>query len=520
MNRDTGNEQNDGWEKGRGEDLPDPINLEELPPEEQLIQWGLDELNLCEFPIAVLSDKAPRNRNTLVRKDRKWDPVRRSFFERQLTITTGDKWGFPTALDDELLLALIYITREQNGFTDRRVHFSRYDLVRLLGWNDHGRSYDRIKTGLMRWKALTLTYEQGWWDKGDQIHRTTGFSVLDNVDLFEKRMNQGRARQQLFLPISTFTWNEVIFKSFQDGYIKPIDMDVFRRLTLPISKRIFRFLDKRFYHKKTWDFPLREFSENKVGMQPYRFESKIKEKLAPAIRELEEQGIIVPEKRYSRIGKGEYQIHFKKGSYIQRPHILSGQSRGAKPSEQPTEPKLGTLEQELSARGVTPKEASRLVAQFDKSLIERQIEHFDFVKSQGTFDSESANPGGWLRSAIVGDYPLPEGMKVKEEKVKRSQKERMEAEQRDKKFREEKAKRVRKQEEREATVRAYLEALTSEEREALVEKAFSKASAFERSYLEKDPEAQTTKEMKAYVLQRYVLSILGGPSDDPGSDFA
>ena len=56
---------------------------------------GRDEMNLAEFPITVLADRAPKGTKTLI--------FRAS--QGQLTITGSDAFGLPTALDADVIVA-------------------------------------------------------------------------------------------------------------------------------------------------------------------------------------------------------------------------------------------------------------------------------------------------------------------------------------------------------------------------------------------------------------------------------
>ena len=49
-------------------------------------------------------------------------------------------------------------------FTDPTVSFTRYGLIQLLGWRDHGESYRRLTRSLKCWTGVTLNYEKAWWD--------------------------------------------------------------------------------------------------------------------------------------------------------------------------------------------------------------------------------------------------------------------------------------------------------------------------------------------------------------------
>jgi hypothetical protein len=163
-----------------------PDRPPERPDASQLPE-GRDELNLAEFPIALLADRPPRGIKTVEFKDRIYDRGAGREIDRKLTITGSDRYGLPTALDDEVILGLIQLTKLANGFTDRAVKFKRYELTALLGWPIDGRSYRRIADSLNRWLGVTLHYENAWWDKRLKTWVTRGFHIIDNFELLDGR---------------------------------------------------------------------------------------------------------------------------------------------------------------------------------------------------------------------------------------------------------------------------------------------------------------------------------------------
>src|SRR3954451_17132102 len=106
----------------------DTRNLEELFRP----NGGRDEMNLAEFPITLLSDRVPEGAKTLVFEDKVFDQQAGEFVTRRLTVTGSDQYGLPTAVDDEVLVALLQLTK-LDGFHDPKVHLSRYELLRILG---------------------------------------------------------------------------------------------------------------------------------------------------------------------------------------------------------------------------------------------------------------------------------------------------------------------------------------------------------------------------------------------------
>src|SRR3954469_123706 len=176
-----------------------------------------DEMNLAEFPIALVTDRVPEGEKTIRFQDQIFDARKGQLVTRKLLITASDEYGLPTAKDDEVILGLVQITRRANGFTERTVRFSRSDLICLLGWPDTGPSYKRLTLSFQRWLGVSLSYENAWWDKGQGRWTTIGFHIVES---FKLTSEGGGPRGQLELSLSRFTWNEDVFRSFQAGYLK------------------------------------------------------------------------------------------------------------------------------------------------------------------------------------------------------------------------------------------------------------------------------------------------------------
>jgi hypothetical protein len=287
-------------------------------------------MNLAEFPLATLTSRVSRDVQSLSFADRIWDPGQRKEVTRRLTITGSDAYGLPTALDDEVILGLVQVTRE-NGFGSPEVLFSRYRLIRLLGWRDEGKSYTRLETSLKRWVGVTLYYEKAWWDNQDKAWVDESFHILERLTLFDR--DRRLRRQGMKEPaLSSFVWNPVVFRSFEAGYLKKIDMDLFRCLRTPIAKRLYRILDKRFYHRDTWEFDLRELACEHVGMSRNYDNGQLKRKLRGAVESLEQYGFLEPADwsgRFRRVARGRWTITFTRGLPAVRP------SSAKRPRESP-----------------------------------------------------------------------------------------------------------------------------------------------------------------------------------------
>ena len=356
-----------------------------------------DELNFAEFPLASLSDRLPPGKKTLVFEDTITDRGRGQPVTRRLTISASEKFGLPTALDDEVILGLVQLSSAAK-FGSRKVEFTRYQLIKTLGWRDESRSYQRVADSLKRWLGVTLYYDSAWWSKEEQAWVSEHFHILDNVTILDQqryRRQMKRAPEDSSAGLSSFTWNEVVFGSFQSGYLKQIDMDLYRSLKSRIAKRLFRFLDKRFHRRATLDFDLRCFAFEHIGLSKNYNVGQVKRKLRPAFSELERVGFLSPmddTERFVKKGRGLWRITLRRAS---------GQKRTKVPA-----PDTATVSL-LQERNISQSVALRLAREFSAEAISQQLEAFDWLVSRKD-GRVSKNPPGYLYKAITESYERPQ----------------------------------------------------------------------------------------------------------------
>jgi plasmid replication initiation protein len=275
---------------------------------------GRDEFNLVEFPLTLLTDRAPRAQKTLEWEDEITDKATGLPVKRRVIVTGSDAYGLPTAIDNDVLFALIQLTKRANDFTSRDVRFSRYELLRLLNWGLEGKNYRRLDASFNRWLGTSI-YFSAWRDKETETWESHKFHVLDNVSLISPDNRRIlRAKGQPELATSSFTWNKVVFRNLQAGFVCPVDLETYFRLRSAISKRMLRYLGKHFRlrQQRALTFDLRTFAFEKIGLsRSYRDTGQIKKELQPALEELEGIGFLEPRsrpERYTRAAHGAWTI--------------------------------------------------------------------------------------------------------------------------------------------------------------------------------------------------------------------
>lgn len=253
------------------------------------LRLGKDEMNLIEHPFAALWQKEPGN--SVIFYD--WTarhPITGQSLPASWMVAGHTKHGLPTANDERVYLVLMELTREA-GFT-QTVHFSRYDVLNRLGWGDKQQSYQMLEAALNRLQGVTVNANNAFWNPKSKTYLNTAFNILDHFAISAEKRGRKKTSQPE-LPISFFKWSDVMFQSFQSGYIRTLDLGFALELKGDIALRLYRYLDKKVFDgRPNFDINLAHLCVGHLGMKPSPYPSKLKERLQPAHTELIERGFL------------------------------------------------------------------------------------------------------------------------------------------------------------------------------------------------------------------------------------
>ena len=249
---------------------------------QDLAQHGRDNMNLAELPITLLADRVPKGVTSLVFNSE----------HGQLTVTGSADYGLPTAVDSDIIVALLYLTKRANDFTNPVVNFSRYEILDILRWKKDGKNYQRVDDSLERWVGVVLRYNNCWYDNTVKRRVDASFHILESVVTYNREVRKHAKTLQRDLPFGQFSWNKIFFESCRSNFLKKLDIDTYFSLNSSISRQMMRFLDKRFYVRNTWTFGLREFAFENVGLSRNYSDVDLRKKLQVGLDELQSVGFL------------------------------------------------------------------------------------------------------------------------------------------------------------------------------------------------------------------------------------
>ncbi|QDU10877.1 replication initiator protein A [Gimesia aquarii] len=270
-------------------------------------RFGKDELNLADWKIGVATYQQPVT-DEGKKVDRHTTVISRSDGTCQQVIREApSSVGLPTAADDDLLLALEYLTYRE-GFNADVIHFEPNELLKIMNCPANNHYRQRLKDSFERLVKVSVTYTDIWYDRKTQAVAPAFFTgVLAETKLVFRR---GRP-QQGSRPESYFQWVDSLFQSMKQGNLATIDLDLHFSLKLPGSRQLHRHLNKRRYGTRkyaTYERDLKELACGHLGMQDCK---DLKRNFHRSVQELIDVNYLSPDSvQYIKVRPGVWRVRF------------------------------------------------------------------------------------------------------------------------------------------------------------------------------------------------------------------
>jgi plasmid replication initiation protein len=271
-----------------------------------------EEMNLVEYPIGLISDRPPIDRQTKIEvKTFSWErwislPDGTRVLQ-QWKVTGSDEYGLPRGFDFCVLFLLIQLWSEQ-GFVGKRVEAgSIYRLLTRLGLPDEGHSYKRVRDALDRLLGASYYTRYAIWDYKKKTYLPRlNFNLLSHISYDTEEILEDLG---VCVPAGTVHFSDALVFLVRRGYFKPTDVERYWRLKTPYARRLFQFLDKRRINGKVQRFDIYHLAK-KLGtpdetLRRYK-PSDIRRNFEPHLAVLSEVERYLEKYGWVRAGKRTY----------------------------------------------------------------------------------------------------------------------------------------------------------------------------------------------------------------------
>jgi plasmid replication initiation protein len=287
-------------------------------------------------------------------------------------------------LDQDVYVALLQIIDRQGGVPeDGWISFSLYELMQLLRRTHGGRDYRQIKESLERLSGTVIQSKNAFYRKSTKSYLDDTFHLLERVQHSESTDGSGKRGERTWVQLSGY-----FVDSYNANYLKGLDADFYWSLNSSVAKRLYRFVDKKRNQQRRWEVDL--FSlRDRIPLSPYKYPSKIREKLEPAHEELTHKGFF-ERVTYRKTSEGDNLVCYE----------IADDFSNRRPAVQlDATPEVRIAVERLKAEGLRSDVAEDLVYRHGP---ERCLRYAEAV----TFRKNVRNRAGWVRKAIENGYEL------------------------------------------------------------------------------------------------------------------
>jgi len=250
------------------------------------------EVNLMNYPFFLIDNKKNK-----INKIELKTTVNRMGTKTEIYwhVYSNSEYGLPSQFDKEVYMVIQEILESiPKPVTNPIPIGSIYSLIKKLCISNTTNNYKNVKKALERISVTRIKSVGAFYSKDKKVWIEDLFGIFDRIVWKGEIKVDGSIAEQNYIYLGS-----KFLENINSNYVKPIDRTYYKKeLRFPISKRLYELLGVKFYaifQNKNAPNYIRFSYDNLCDIIPmtnYIYVSKIKQKLEPSLKNLQNTGFL------------------------------------------------------------------------------------------------------------------------------------------------------------------------------------------------------------------------------------
>jgi hypothetical protein len=308
--------------------------------------------------------------------------------------TATMEFSLPGSFDEDVFVGVMALVKRRGGMPkDGKIRFSIYELIKVLGKTKRSGFDAKVRESLDRIGSTVYYSKNAFYVAESQSLETYRFTLW-TVHFSTAQSRDGRGAEH-----HTLKFDDLIIRSYNSGYLKLLDTDLYLRLRIPLAKALYRLVDTKRLGATSWSVSTRHLRDLLAMSRSYESSSKIWEVLQPALGALRREKFL--ESATLNENTARFRIHpeYARGWYPEQ-----GSKSGAPP------PLFEQAVAALKRHDVWPARARKLVERFGPEKAMHAVDVFDVTGShralynRGAYVAEMVEKGDARELAETAEF--------------------------------------------------------------------------------------------------------------------
>lgn len=203
---------------------------------------GGEERNLNRLSLVLAASRIP---DSLTYWERSWSSADHLGVTVHVSCVASANDVVPHGIDNDILFGLTNAYIGANCPADNTFRVTAYQLLVYAALPIGGHNYAAIRSSLTRLRNSTFTIQDSWYDRSEQTYQSLSTSLVQNWKVVERRKSPASfddmsVNAEALIQV---TLDPDLARSIRLGYIRPVDLNVLRGLSQPLTRTLYRRLE-------------------------------------------------------------------------------------------------------------------------------------------------------------------------------------------------------------------------------------------------------------------------------------